>query len=95
MIRDVFELMSSYFSSFFVWLGILLGVALVTVASRWADPDSLGRPVVQRLQVIEFDGCEYIENYHGSGTSVTHKGNCKYCEARRLPRTIHRAEYDR
>lgn len=39
------------------------------------------------LQVIVIDGCEYLlgstGSYHG-GIVLAHKGNCKFCEKRRL-----------
>ena len=31
---------------------------------------------------VEIDSCEYWEYYNGEGTSIEHKGNCKYCSAR-------------
>jgi len=42
---------------------------------------------LRELQVITIDGCEYIlgstGSYHG-GIALAHKGNCKFCEQRRL-----------
>ena len=30
--------------------------------------------------IIEIDGCEYIESYSSKKYGITHKGNCKYCK---------------
>lgn len=35
-----------------------------------------------RIIEFEYDGCEYIAFGSGSYFSVTHKGNCKYCQQR-------------
>ena len=37
------------------------------------------------LRVIEYDGCEYLlfSPYTYAGL-LTHKGNCKYCEQRKV-----------
>ena len=38
----------------------------------------------ENLQVIDYDGCEYLLYKPGHFESLlTHKGNCKYCEQRR------------
>jgi hypothetical protein len=34
------------------------------------------------INTFEYDGCEYIAVGQGTGLSVTHKGNCKYCQER-------------
>jgi hypothetical protein len=34
------------------------------------------------INTFEYDGCEYIAVGQGTGLSVTHKGNCKYCRER-------------
>ena len=34
------------------------------------------------LSTFEYDSCEYLLNIYPGGRSITHKGNCKYCEAR-------------
>jgi hypothetical protein len=30
---------------------------------------------VERIQIIEFDGCEYLVGFR----QLAHKGNCKFC----------------
>lgn len=30
---------------------------------------------VESMQIVEFDGCEYVFAYR----RIAHKGNCKYC----------------
>ena len=30
---------------------------------------------VENMQIVEFDGCEYLVGYR----RLAHKGNCKYC----------------
>ena len=32
--------------------------------------------------IAELDSCEYIINDSRAGRTITHKGNCKYCEKR-------------
>jgi hypothetical protein len=34
------------------------------------------------IRVFEYDGCEYICVGGGSSLTITHKGNCKYCQER-------------
>lgn len=34
------------------------------------------------IREFEHDGCQYIAFGAGTGLSVTHKGNCKYCQQR-------------
>lgn len=34
------------------------------------------------IREFEYDGCQYIAFGAGTGLSVTHKGNCKYCQER-------------
>lgn len=44
-------------------------------------------PPFANISIIEIDSCEYVitgrySDYSG-GSSICHKGNCKYCERRR------------
>lgn len=41
------------------------------------DPNS-----AYTIREFEYDGCQYIAFGAGSGLTVTHKGNCKYCQQR-------------
>lgn len=34
------------------------------------------------IHEFEYDGCQYIAFGQGHGLTVTHKGNCKYCQQR-------------
>jgi hypothetical protein len=36
------------------------------------------------ITIMEFDSCEYVGFFDGSGYHYTHKGNCKYCAKRSL-----------
>lgn len=40
-------------------------------------------PTVAGLKIVEFDGCEYLQMRSHNRDIMTHKGNCKYCEARK------------
>ncbi len=35
------------------------------------------------IELVEIDGCEYIYVPNGNASWGAHKGNCKYCEARK------------
>lgn len=37
-----------------------------------------GRPI----DVVTFDGCEYVYMRGGESRTLTHKGNCKFCAQR-------------
>ena len=34
------------------------------------------------IREFEYDGCQYIAFGGGSSLTITHKGNCKYCQQR-------------
>jgi len=36
----------------------------------------------QEIKEFEYDGCQYIVFGTSSNMTITHKGNCKYCQAR-------------
>ncbi len=40
---------------------------------------------IKDTKVIDYDSCEYLLSDPGSShTTFTHKGNCKFCEYRKL-----------
>lgn len=43
----------------------------------------------EKIHIYEFDSCEYIGNLEGTPNThwLTHKGNCKFCEKRKLTKT--------
>lgn len=41
----------------------------------------------ESVTVIEIDGCEYIKYMGNHKGSISHKGNCKYCEERNKSKT--------
>jgi len=54
-------------------LGVILMCGCAETDHRYDDK----MPFTYRVVVV--DGCEYIEGTY----AITHKGNCKYCAARR------------
>jgi hypothetical protein len=36
------------------------------------------------LQLVEIDSCEYLFGEWGTASVLTHKGNCKFCEERKI-----------
>jgi hypothetical protein len=45
-------------------------------------PNAMGNMYEQRIYFIEIDSCEYVFIPDHYGTSVSHKGNCKFCKIR-------------
>lgn len=41
-----------------------------------------GVPDFYSIRTFEYDGCEYISFGSGNSLTITHKGNCKYCQQR-------------
>jgi hypothetical protein len=72
-----------------VILGIIysLMIGLVSCDSnigRYHNEDFEGKPTGLKLykynadlQIVEFEGCEYMYYFIGDKTLMTHKGNCK------------------
>jgi hypothetical protein len=64
-------------------------IAIVCTVGLWVVLSDQHRHSVQPedMSVIEYDGCEYISvtrpSYYGVSVGLAHKGNCKYCTARR------------
>lgn len=57
---------------------ILLLISLVI--GGCSNDDSGNMTSRSSLKVIVYDDCEYVYGYH----RLAHKGNCKFCERRRL-----------
>lgn len=56
---------------------ILLSIALFTISCN--DPGmSSGEKTKLKYEVVEIDGCEYIER-DGASYFLIHKQNCKFC----------------
>jgi len=49
----------------------------------WREGPVVGRLVGHEVHVIVIDSCEYLVISGGVRESLTHKGNCKFCEERR------------
>lgn len=64
---------------------------ITTVASRhsklpiinWTKGRVIGTLAGHDVHVIVIDSCEYLVVGGGVRESLTHKGNCKFCEERR------------
>jgi hypothetical protein len=55
---------------------ILTTLFLIAVSLSGCTPTELYGPI----RVVVYDDCEYISAHN----SLAHKGNCKFCERRRL-----------
>ena len=68
------------FTMIFFMLLVVIGCEINRVQPSQTKPAKDGT----QIEVIEFDGCEYLQFKTSDGYFVsTHKGNCKYCEQRR------------
>lgn len=57
------------------YLAFLLLILTTGCADTGYDPIEGRSP--RSLQIIEYDGCEYVYLRRFSAVSITHKGNCK------------------
>ncbi len=66
----------------------LLGfVLIITIAScsDWSGINTEKVPLGNRtIQTIEYDSCEYVYLRRYASVTITHKGNCKFCEKRNI-----------
>lgn len=65
--------------AFFILL-VMCCFSCTSVKEEKTNEKMNGKPIT----VIEFDSCEYVGFFDGSGYNYTHKGNCKYCAERSL-----------
>ena len=65
--------------AFFILL-VMCCFSCTSVKEKESNDKMNGKPIT----VIEFDSCEYVGFFDGSGYHYTHKGNCKYCAERSL-----------
>ena len=49
---------------------------------KWTEGPIVGKLTGQSIHVIVIDSCEYLVVSGGIRESLTHKGNCKFCEER-------------
>ncbi len=72
---------------------------LLLLTTLWlvscADPARSPEP---NLTIIEYQGCEYIVSKafldtHGSGGTMCHRGDCKYCRER-LRKALEAVDYE-
>lgn len=63
---------------------------IVLIVSCTPQPRTTNLPVIDgEYHLIVIDSCEYVmfengqPNNYNYGLSITHKGNCKYCTARK------------
>lgn len=67
---------------------LLLLVMMILMSSCEKSPRTETDSVLE-YDIIDIDSCEYImvqsRNYYGyKVTSISHKGNCKYCQERNI-----------
>lgn len=70
---------------------ILLVLLLVGCSDFWAEQEDKHikwrlqymNGIVEEMHIVEKDSCEYLVSGKFTTLVVTHKGNCKYCEARK------------
>ena len=62
---------------------VVIGILITTTFTSCSKLTNV-KPEKFKIRVI--DSCEYIEYYSGFGNSevysITHKGNCKFCQLR-------------
>lgn len=61
-------------NAFFILLAMCC-FSCTSIKEEKSNDTMNGKPIT----VIEFDSCEYVGFFDGSGYNYTHKGNCKYC----------------
>ena len=65
--------------AFFI-LFITLCFSCTSIKEEKTNDKMNGKSII----IVEFDSCEYVGFFDGSGYNYTHKGNCKYCTKRYL-----------
>ncbi len=68
---------------------ILIILGLMLLVGCYPDRQELEAAQLAHLKtgikIIEIDSCEYVVYHVHYAGGITHKGNCKYCEERKLP----------
>jgi len=59
-------------------LVIIFAILFSTIFTSCVDQN----PKIKEYQIQTIDSCEYIVSYWSKSRTLTHKGNCKFCQVR-------------
>ena len=61
---------------------LTLSILLIGCSNQTSNTTKVSSNGINAIHhnIIEIDGCEYIESYGSKTYGITHKGNCKYCK---------------
>ena len=71
-------------------LVIIFAILFSTIFTSCVDQN----PKIKEYQIQTIDSCEYIVSYWSKSRTMTHKGNCKFCQVRTSKSNVHTISID-